>query len=250
MILQCAHWFESRYSGSISRINAFLVVPALLMCARGSLAQTKPPQRAPATSSAAGDRLGMTCAQILQTTSTDWVAKFAEAKGSGPEVTARATTAYGKCYDSRTDGLIATLAKKAAGPGKTARANFAGFETAVKAFMTKGLADVQLPSDALKIAYANLYEKQFRYEFYRTYEEKNLNPPLTPEENDQFGKAKNRFGELLGLLPEDKAHEVHEAFGEIVGTHPVSLPMKLALYRYAIFVLEPPSEKPFAPPPF
>jgi hypothetical protein len=28
------------------------------------------------------------------------------------------------------------------------------------------------------------------------------------------------------------------------------LPMKLALYRYAIFVLEPPTEPAFAPPPF
>lgn len=190
----------------------------------------------------------MTCAQILQMSSVDWVAKFTVK--NGPDAAARAIAAYGKCYDARTDSLAATIAKKGAGPQKKARTDFLEFETAVKAFTTKALADVQPSPDAAKAAYVSLYEKQFRYDFYRSYQEKDPNPQLTPEENDQFGKAKNRFGELLGLLPEDKSHEVHEAFGDIVGPHPVSLPTKLVLYRYAIFILEPPAEKPFAPPPF
>lgn len=190
----------------------------------------------------------MTCAQILQISSVDWVSKFTDK--NGPDSAARAITAYGKCYDARTDGLAATLAKKGAGPQKKARTDFLEFETAVKAFTAKALADVQPSPDAAKVAYVNLYEKQFRYDFYRSYQEKDPNPQLTPDENDQFGKAKNRFGELLGLLPEDKSHEVHEAFGDIVGPHPVTLPMKLVLYRYAIFILEPPTEKPFAAAPF
>lgn len=227
-----------------------LAAAALLWCPRGNFVQTKAPQKSTAASSAGSDRLGMTCAQILQMTSTDWVAKFTQEKGPSPEGATRAMAAYGKCYDARTDSLAATLAKKSAGPQKKARANFVDFETAVKAFTTKALADVQPPPDSGKIARATLYEKQFRYDFYRGYQDKNSNPQLTPEENDQFSKAKNRFGELLGLLPEDRARDVHEAFGVIVGAHPVSLQMKLALYRYAIFVLEPPSEEPFAPPPF
>jgi hypothetical protein len=222
---------------------------ASLIFACVSPAQTKPPQK-PASAPAAdrADRLGMTCAQILQMASIDWVAKFTEK--NGPDTVVRAITAYGKCYDARTDGLAATLVKKGAGPQKKARADFLEFETAVKAFTAKALADVQPSPDAAKAAYINLYEKQFRYDFYRGYQEKDSSSPLTPEENDQFGKAKNRFGELLGLLPEDKSHEVHEAFGDIVGPHPVSLAMKLVLYRYAIFILEPPTEKPFASPPF
>jgi hypothetical protein len=224
-----------------------ILVPLLFACA--SPAQTKPPQKAAsAPASDRADRLGMTCAQILQMTSIDWVTKFTDK--NGPDTAARATAGYGKCYDARTDGLAAALAKKAAGPQKKARADFLEFETAVKAFTAKALADVQPPPDTAKAAYINLYEKQFRYDFYRSYEDKDPNPQLTPEDNDQFGKAKNRFGELLGLLPEDKSHEVHEAFGDIVGPHPVSLPMKLVLYRYAIFLLEPPTEKPFAPRPF
>jgi hypothetical protein len=232
----------------MKNINA---IAALLLFACASPAQTKSPQKASAPSTVAADRadrLGMTCSQILQMSSVDWVAKFAEK--NGPDTAERAITAYGKCYDARADGLIATLTKRGAAPPRKARADLLDFETAVKAFTTKALADEQPAPDAGKVAYVRLYEKQFRYDFYRGYQEKDPSPQLTPEENDQFGKAKNRFGELLGLLPEDKSHEVHQAFGDIVGPHPVSLSVKLALYRYAIFILEPPTEKPFAPPPF
>lgn len=230
------------------KISAAIAV--LLFLTRASAAQTKPPQKPTASASTAADRMGLTCARILQMSSTDWVAKFNKEKDPSAEGVARAVAAYGKCYDARTDGLAATLAKKGAAPSKNARANFLGFEGALKEFVAKAAADSQSAPDPTKIAYINLYEKQFRRDFYRAYAEKNLNPPLMPEEDDQFHRAKNRFGELLGLLPEDKAHEAHEAFGEIVGTHEISLPMKLALYRYAIFVLEPPTEPAFAPPPF
>jgi hypothetical protein len=225
-------------------------IAALLFLTHGSWAQTKPSRKQPTSASAAADRVGLTCARILEMSSTDWVAQFNKEKDPSPEGTARAIATYGKCYDTRADALAATVAKRGAAPSKNARADFLGFESALKEFISKAVADAQPAPDTTKIAYINLYEKQFRYEFYRAYAEKNLNPPLAPIEEDQFGKAKNRFGELLGLLPEDKAHEVHEAFGEIVGTHEISLPMKLALYRFAIFVLEPSSETPFSPPPF
>ena len=231
-------------------MSILAAVAAFLLLAHGSSAQTKSPQKPTASASTAADRMGLACARILQMSSTDWVAKFNKEKDASPEGTARAIAAYGKCYDARTDGLAATLAKKGAAPSKNARANFLGFESALKEFVAKAAADSQPAPDPTKTAYINLYEKQFHYDFYRAYAEKNLNPALTPEEDEQFHRAKNRFGELLGLLPVDKGHEVHEAFGEIVGTHEISLPMKLALYRYAIFVLEPPSETPFSPPPF
>ena len=221
----------------------------LLFLAYASLVQTKPAQRRTASASSAADRMGLTCSQILHLSSGDWVAKFKKEKDQSSEGTSRAVAAYGKCYDARTDTLAAALAKKA-GPSKTARTDFLSLENALREFVSKAVSDAQPAPDSTKVAYIDLYEKQFRYEFYRAYAEKNLNPPLAPIEEDQFGKAKNRFAELLGLLPEDKAREVHEAFGEIIGTHQISLPMKLALYRYAIFVLEPPSETPFAPPPF
>jgi hypothetical protein len=206
------------------------------------------PQKSGASSAA--DRLGLTCAQILQMTSSDWVAKFDNKSGQTPEATARAAAAYGRCYDARTDGLAGSLARKGSAPRKTARTDFADFERTLKAFALKAIADAQPPPGATKTAYITLYEKEFRYDFYRAYAEKNVNRALSAEEGDQFAKAKNRFGELLGLLPEDQGHELHEAFGNVIGTHPVSLPMKLALYRYAIYILEPPSGKPFAPPPF
>lgn len=224
----------------------------VLVVATPSLAQTSAVQRPPAISAA--DRLGMTCTQILGITSTDWTEKFTQAnalaKASPEDSIRRAITVYGKCYDSRTDSIAATLAKKGTGPTRKARSDFAQFEAAAKAFTAKALADVQPPPDAAKVAYVNLYEKQFRREFYNEYEQKTVGRALTPDESEQYRKAKNRFGELLGLLAEDKGHEVHEAFGDIVGSHSISLPMNFALYRYAIFILEPPSDKPFAPPPF
>lgn len=227
---------------AISFIALFLVY--------GSQAQTRHPRTSHAASSAATDRLELTCTQILAMSSTGWVAKFKNEKSSVPGATARAATAYGRCYDERTEHLATELARKHAGPPKNSRTDFAGLEGALGAFAKTAVADAEPPPDAAKAAYAELYEKQFRYEFYREYEEKNLNPPLTPAEDLQFTKAKNRFGELIGLLPNAKAHQVHAAFGEIVGLHQVSMAMKLALYRYAIFILEPPSGKAFAPPPF
>lgn len=224
----------------------------VLVVATASLAQTNAVQRVPAISAA--DRLGMTCTQILGITSTDWTAKFtqanAQAKASPEDSASRAITVYGKCYDSRTDSIAAILAKKGTGPTKKARADFLNFDSAVKVFSTKALADAPPTPGATKTAYVNLYEKQFRREFYSEYEQKTLTRALTPDESEQYRKAKNRFGELLGLLAEDKGHEVHQAFGDIVGSHSVSLPMNLALYRYAIFILEPSLDKPFAPPPF
>jgi len=218
-----------------------------LLCLPAAFAQTRPPRK-PAAASTAADRLGMACPQILAMTSTEWVAKFEQQKGSGPDSVKRATAAYGVCYDLRTKELAASLARRRKGPLKAARTDFDGLQTAVEHFTTTALADLEKPADPAKIAYITLYQKQFRYEFYHAYE--TSDPPLTADENDRFGKAKNRFGELLGLQPEDKAHQVHAAFGEIVGIHHASQRMKLDLYCYAIFILEPPTEKPFGPPPF
>ena len=62
--------------------------------------------------------------------------------------------------------------------------------------------------------------------------------------------AKNRFGELLDALPDDKMHALHSAFGDIVSRGEMSEETGLAVYRYAIFLLEPENAEPFSPPPF
>jgi hypothetical protein len=158
------------------------------------------------------DHIGLTCTQILQISSTDWIKKFTAAKDATEPSTIQAISSYGKCYDARTNRLAASLGKK---------------------------------------AYAALYEKQFRYDFYREYALKNFNPPpFTPEESDAFTKAKNHFGELLGLLPEDKMHELHRSFGEIFAGGGVPDATKFAVYRYAIFLLESAAQAPYSPAPF
>ena len=207
-------------------------------------AQSKPAQK-PDT-----DRLGMTCSQILQVTSSEWVAKISASDPSKPDGQLRGMRGYGRCYDERTDRLAASLARTGKGPAKSARADFADFETQLKDFAAKAVADAVPPADALKTAYAALYEKQFRYIFYQEYEAKAARPlhpatkppapaaappvrtdspsaaatprQATAEERarsdaDPMTMAKNRFGKLLELLPEEEMHELHRAFGEVIG---------------------------------
>jgi hypothetical protein len=230
----------------------------------------------------------MTCAQILELSSADWVSQFdAKAKDAptAPPKTVRALAAYGRCYDARTDRLAASLAKTAAGSTPAARKNLSNLQQALDAFTSKALAAGNPPADALKSAYAQLYEKQFRYEFYQSYEKPPAKspaasaakistgvPPATaatsgtappsatspataaasnaPGDTNPVSMAKNHFGELLDALPEDKEHQLHAAFGDIVGRSQITEAMRLEIYRYAIFLLEPPSATPFSPPPF
>jgi hypothetical protein len=223
-----------------------------LVLASASLAQAKPAQT---KAGGDADRLGLTCAQILQMTSTAWVADFAEKAGTpsntAAPVAVRAITAYGKCYEARTNQLAATLAKSGRSPLMGALGNFRDFQKALDDFTTKALAVSDKQPGSQEAAYAALYEKQFRYEFYQRYEQRITGGrPLTSEEAAEYSKAKNRFGEFLGLLPEDKAHIIHSAFSQIFDGGPVTDVTKLELYRFAISVLQSPKDKPFSPPPF
>ena len=245
---------------------------------------SRPPQKPDS------DRFGMTCTQILKMTSAEWIAYFhdkSQAPAPDPAAgLARAIAVYEKCFDARTDSLASALAKSGKGPTKAARADFAAFEASLKDFAAKALANAQPPANSQKTAYANFYEKQFRYQFYQDYEAKTVKavkpappatkpispaaatptPPLgaatsTPpapataqerarSDADPVTMAKNRFGKLLELLPDDKMHDLHRAFGEVIGPHHISEATRLAVYRYAIFILEPPSAAPFSQPPF
>ncbi len=263
----------------MKRMQVWAVVSlALSIWSPAVLAQTKAPKvRATAPDR---DQLGMTCAQILAITSADWVAQFnAKAKDAAPaqQRTLRAIAVYGKCYDARTDRLAASLAKSGAGPLMGARGNLRDLQQALDAFTAKALAASDPPADAIKTANAQLYEKQFRYEFYQSYEKSpvakpasaapapatgtsSTSPPALPSSSasansapdaaNPVTQAKNHFGELLDALPEDKEHQLHAAFGDIVGRSQMTEATRLEIYRYAIFLLEPPSATPFAPPPF
>jgi hypothetical protein len=222
------------------------------------------------------DRLGLTCAQILKMSSTEWITYFgAKTNLDSSSRLRRASAIYGKCYEARTDGLAASLGKTGQAPPRAARADFAEFEASLKSFTTKALADAQGPADPQKQVLAALYARQFRYEFYQRYAPKIVKPgpaeklgagsrsaagetksraavssESTSEDADEMTKAKNLFGELLGALPDDKLHELHAAFGEVVGLHALTNAMRLAVYRYAIFLLQPSSEESSYPPPF
>ncbi len=248
------------------------------------------------------DQLGMTCTQILAMSSTDWVAEFNE-KASGAESsqdkTVRAIGVYGKCYEARTDRLAALAGKKGTGPLMGARGNFRDFEQTLQNFSAKALAMNDPPADAVKTAYAALYEKQFPYEFYKSADNTapqpsgakrpgsakpqpaaagapaaaskgaapaaqaqahamtapdpgptQAAPPTAPDDADPMTLAKNHFGELLDGLAEDQMHELHSAFGDVMSRGEMSEATRLAVYRYAIYLLEPATAEPFSPPPF
>jgi hypothetical protein len=215
-------------------------------------AQAKPAHPAATTDP---DQLGQTCAQILQMTSNDWIVYFGNKTGlavlNNPSPLLRAISVYGKCYDGRTNRLAASLGKSGKGPLMGATGNFRDFQSAVDTFTAKSLAAIKASENSQQAAYSHLYEKQFRYQFYQGYADKNpKGRPLTPEESDEFAKAKNRFGEVLGLLPDDSMHAVHSSFRQIFDSGTVSDLTKLELYRYAIDLLAPAKDKPFSPPPF
>jgi hypothetical protein len=222
-----------------------------LVLAPAGFAQAKPAQ----PKAADPDRLGLSCAQILQKNSTDWIGYFGEKAGlnqpGNPAVRLRAVAVYGKCYEARTTQLAAALGKSGRGPLLGALGNFRDFQKALDDFTAKALAAANKQPGTPEAAYAALYQKQFRYEFYQRYEQRiSGGRPLTAEESAEYSKAKNRFGEFLGLLPEDKAHIIHAAFSQIFDGAPVSDATKLEVYRFAIFVLESPQDTPFSPPPF
>jgi hypothetical protein len=317
---------QAERCASIPNMKILYAIVGFSLLSCPAFAQQKPqPQHKPQNQAGTGDRLGMTCAQILAMNSTDWIAKSVQAFAATGDGKLRGIRVYGRCYDERTDQLAAALARKGTGPKKTALANLKDFQIGMDGFTAKTLADTEPAADPEKIAYAGLYEKQFRYEFYEAYEQKALKPPASPKDSkpvpakasqpkqtdsnaapaaasdaksanlppapkqapltgvttkktlattpapppaaaaapakapepesatkdvDPFTKAKNHFGELLGLLPVEKMHEVHSAFGKLFSGNPLSEDLKVEVYEYAIFLLERPSDKPFAPPPF
>src|ERR1700674_3415607 len=161
---RCAMQVRSRAAGGFSGMRVFSMFVIALVVAPAGFAQAKPAQ----TKASDADRLGLTCAQILQMTFTIWVAHFVEKAGNASAPTAvRAITAYGKCYEARTHQLAASLGKSGRGPLMGALGNFREFQKALDDFTTKGLAVSNKPPGTQEAAYAALFEKQVRYEFYQ-----------------------------------------------------------------------------------
>src|ERR1700690_3999624 len=111
-------------------MNRSSIVPffSLVLCL------CSPALAGPQKKSASVDRLGLTCAQILQMPSADWVKKFTAAKAATLPPTLQAITPHGKCYDPRPSRLAAALAKSGKGPLMGARGNFRDFQHALDDF--------------------------------------------------------------------------------------------------------------------
>jgi hypothetical protein len=274
------------------RAMALIILGVVPLGAVSAYAQAPSPPHTASRPDA--DRLGLSCAQILKMTPSDWIDYYG--KKTGPLAADRthdilnANAAYGRCYDARTDALAASLAGSGKGPGKAARAEFASFEAALKEFETTALADTHPAGASGRKSYADLYEKQFRYEFFQEYQvkaTKTANAPAPPakpgasapaatsgasagarpggasssshdpsaeertrSDADPVTQAKNRFGKILEALPDDQMHEIHRAFSEVIGPYSISEPMRLAVYHYAIYILQPEGAAAAEPPPF
>ncbi len=279
----CGLTLPSSTIPSMRRNSILLILLAALPWP--ALAQSHAPSKSHLHRAVDPDRLGMSCDQILNMTSSDWIAYFhgksqiAVPASAPADATTRAIAAYGKCYDARTDALAALLARRGNGPLMGARGDFGEFDAALRDFTAQALAALSPPADATKTAYAALYEKQFRYAFYQSYAAKlepaakqsapaagppaksvtSQSPPapsgagssaLHKDDAGPLTKAKNYFGGLLGEFPDDKMHELHAAFGKALENYAIDPSTQLAVYRYAIFVLERPTAKPFSLPPF
>ena len=136
----------------------------------------------------------MTCAQILAMSSSDWVAQFNQKMSdasSDQDKTVRAIIPYGKCYDARTDRVAAALGRKGSGPQRGARGDFRDFEQALQNFTAKALAVNDPPANAVKSAYATLYEKRFRYDFYEAYENRVAEPAVAKTGTAKSSAAKS-----------------------------------------------------------
>ena len=264
---------------------------AMALVVSSAFAQIKPATSRPFA--ADRDQLGMTCAQILAMSSSDWVAQFNQKMSdASPEQakTVRAITLYGKCYDARTDRLAAALGRKGCRPADK-RARVPPIEPALQNFTAKALAANDPPVNALKSAYATLYEKRFRYEFYEAYENRVAKPAVaktvtgkssaakpaeakspasaTPNDAaapkaetasagnsqqtaappDPMTAAKNRFGELLDALPDDKMHALHSIRRY---RQPRRDERRNGTCRLSLcdFLAGPENAEPFSPPPF
>ncbi|HXZ11259.1 MAG TPA: hypothetical protein VEG64_02600 [Candidatus Sulfotelmatobacter sp.] len=240
------------------KFRAFIA--ALVLFSPFAYGQAKTQQK----KSADPDRLGLTCKEILAMSSSEWIAKLVAMNDSIVDGNLRGIRVYGDCYDERTAHLANALVEKHKGPPPAARKTFAAFDQALKDFTALALESTKPPAVGVKEAYAGLYEKHFRYDFYVSFEQKaalaTTAPPASPsvqqpaektaKELDPLTTAKNHFGELFGMLPDEKIHEVHAAFGKVLAATEGNNETKLAVYRYAIFVLEPPSAEPYSPPPF
>ena len=235
---------------SICLIGGLLAIASLPISAQEPSSPTANSKTTATAGRGGGSASTPACSAVLQSSSSDYIAQYTAAHSSSQDDTLKAIETYSKCYESRTTRLAATLNKSGKGPLMGANGNFRDFQAALKDFTTKALADTLPPGDAVRTAYASLYSLQFRYEFLERYAHADPNAGrLSDEQSDEMSKAKNRFGELLGLLKTDQFHEVHSAFSGVLALVNNDV-TKLEVYRYGIFLLARPGEKAFAPPPF
>src|SRR5690348_11539006 len=108
------------------------IILALILTVFSGPVSAQSQQRSPAQQKPDGDRLGLTCAQILQMTSSEWITKIIAMDESTVDGNLRGIRVYGNCYDQRTDRLAASLAKTGKGPLMGARGNFRDFEQSLQ----------------------------------------------------------------------------------------------------------------------
>ena len=127
---------------------------------------------ASSTYATAQDATGPDCQKILIQKATAWVNSYSAKLGGSTLDIRKAIGIYGNCFDQRTARLYQQLIKSGHSPLMGAVGNLRDLEQAVAAFTKEALAATAGGGsyDTLSSAYAFLYQKQFKYDFYKTYQ--------------------------------------------------------------------------------
>jgi hypothetical protein len=192
----------------------------------------------------------MPCNEVLKFPSLEFVKKYTQVHGQNTLETTNAIYQYSNCYDQALDSLRDKLNQQGSGPLMGATGQFRDFEMALNKFTTTAL-DLCSPEPSLKRvsdAYATLYQKQFRHQFYEHYLPKSHVSPANPQ---AISAAKAKVDSLINHLPPQQAPPVRAAFDAYYQAAVTGLALSpLPVYQYAIMLMQSPAEKPYSVPPF
>ena len=188
------------------------------------------------------------CSTMLKQSAHTW----ANQKSSTPDIE-DAIAQYGNCVDQDTQQLYTKMLKTGNYPLMGANGDFQDFSTALNNFTDLALKANTTSGtyDRIQYAYAKLYQKQFKLLFYADYINNTKDPLIlrlkkNPQPN--LKELNAYFNQILLNYPPAKRKALLTAFTQMTTQSMFGEMHQPYIYRYAIFILEPPSGKVFPEP--
>jgi hypothetical protein len=188
------------------------------------------------------------CAAILARSSSEWVETCASRGDDSPDAIEAALARYGECYDAATERAAERLrevdpaaADEVAACLPALRASLEGFsEYALGAALNRGTYS------RITTARAALYEKQLPRLAYEARGPRR--DAATPPERPAAARA--RLREILDAAPPRLRRDLEERFEKLRSAAASCRISPAPTDELAIYLLQSPSDPPFAPPPF